>query len=140
MKEKQFAIRSVIENLDEAGLLYGEPEIHESTVRGTLSHGEEGYTLSYREVQEGVSIETVIHVADGRVTVCRHGGIESEMQFAEGESHVSRYGIPPYTFDMTLTTQRIRIALDGEGGTLALHYRMILGGQEKRCRMKVAVL
>lgn len=140
MKEKQIAIRSVIENLDEAGLLYGEPEIHESTVRGTLTHGEEGYILSYREVQEGVSVETTIRIEGARVTVCRRGGIESEMVFAEGESHVSRYGIPPYAFDMTLTTQRIRLALDDEGGTLALHYRMILGGQEKLCRMKVAVL
>ena len=82
------------------------------------------------------------HIAiypDGTVSLSRRGAIVSDILFKEGEECRTVYAIPPYKFDMTVKTRRVRNELNAEGGILRLLYSMNVGGQEKTVRMKITV-
>ena len=64
--------------------------------------------LSYEETSEGGPIKSDITIAEGHVRVRRTGAIESDFMFAEGEVTKSLYKIPPYSFDASITTKKIR--------------------------------
>ena len=72
-----------------------------------------------------------ITVNDDGVRVVRSGAIVSDILFKENFLHKSLYTLPPYSFDMEVTTSRIR---RGEG-RLDIFYKMTLGGQDKRVKM-----
>ena len=72
-----------------------------------------------------------------RVTVSRRGAIRSVLVFEEGKSYGSIYEIPPYKFDMNVTTKRMKCSLTESGGVIDILYEMNLGGASKRARMKI---
>ena len=136
--EAEFTLHSVIDNLDDAGIAEGEPEISITTVRGFIRHGEGELTLSYTESGEGGRCACeVILSEENRVLIKRRGAIECDMLFAEGEERCTVYSVPPYSFDMLIRTKRIRSTLTSQGGELYLLYSMNVGGQEKNVRMRV---
>lgn len=135
--EVKVKILSVIENLDSHGLIEGEPERDESERDGFYNYSDGEVEITYSDVVEGTRIESVISVVGDRVTVVRKGGITSELLLVEGEEHTSLYGVPPYSFDVTVRTKRIRKTLDESGGTMDLLYKMSIGGQDKSARMKI---
>ena len=138
VKEVSLKIESVIENLDPAGLPDGEAERNQSLAEGYLKYTEGGEAiLMYREESEGGAADSEITVKDGAVTVKRMGAIESTLYFKEGETHNSVYSVPPYKFDASVYTKRVRLDLTADGGKIDLFYNMKIGGAEKNARMKI---
>lgn len=138
--DAEINIHSVIDNLDDNGLPEGEPEINIITVHGTYKTDGVCRELYYTEENEGGKTQCTLVVGDdGVITLTRCGAIESVMSFKEGASTDTVYKIPPYSFDMTISTARIRNSLREHGGELQLIYAMTVGGQSKKVRMKLSV-
>ena len=140
MKLAKITVHSVIENLDEGGIAPDEPEISITTVTGSIKDDGGILHLAFAESVEGGSVECHIAIyPDGKVSLSRRGAIVSDILFGEGEECHTIYAIPPYKFDMTVYTRRVRNELSAEGGILRLLYSMNVGGQEKTVRMKITV-
>ena len=130
-------IESIIENLDSSGLIDGDAEKSVSEAMGIYRFYDGEAFINFSEQTEGGKARTEIKCLGGTVTVRRDGAIESYMHFSEGESHHSVYTIAPYRFDATVTSKRVRIDLNSEGGEIDLVYNMTIGGADKNARMKI---
>jgi uncharacterized beta-barrel protein YwiB (DUF1934 family) len=135
--EFEYTVHSVIENLDDNGIIEGEPEVTLVTVDGFLKSDGEHMLITYAEMSEGGKILTDMRISEDGVKLTRRGAVMFDATFREGERVTTVYSIPPYSFDATLTTRKIRSELTKEGGVLRLHYGMNIGGQEKAVRMKI---
>ena len=131
-------VNSVIDNLSDAGLPDGEPEINIFTTDGTLALIDGGYLITFTEEQDGGSATTNLYVYEGGVRLVKSGAITSEMRFSEGEVWSTLYCVGPYSFDMVVKTKKIRNSVTECGGDLQLIYTMNVGGQEKNVRMKIS--
>ena len=137
MSKAELKIHSVIESY-EGNVSVGEPEISILTVEGALRADGDSIHVIYNEDTEGGRVSChIICYSDGKVSLSRRGAIVSDLLFSEGEEIRTVYSIPPYKFDMTLLTKKIRNSLTLSGGELHLHYSMNLGGEERRARMKI---
>lgn len=130
-------IESSIENLDPSGLPEGDIERNTSEAVGLYGFSDGEMKLSYTEENEGGKADSELILIDGGLRVMRHGAIESDLYFKEGESHSSIYSVPPYKFDATVKTKRLRVDLNECGGKIDLLYSMRIGGAEKNARMKI---
>ena len=131
LKRIGLKIYSCIDNLDERGLPDGESEISSSCHSGAMKISGGEISLSYRESTEGGSVFSDILVHEsGSVTVRRSGAIDSTMHFDENEEYNTVYSLPPYKFDMTVRTKKIKNSLSVLGGTLEISYEMCVGGAE----------
>ena len=137
INEVELIIQSVIENLDSAGLPEGDSEKNTSDAKGILSIFDDESVLNYSEKGEGGETFTEIRISSDSVTVKRSGSVESEFYFKEGEEHHSVYSVPPYKFDATIRTRRIRKEINALGGSLDLIYNMRIGGADKSARMRI---
>ena len=131
-------VNSVIDNLDDAGLPDGDPEINIFTTDGTLTVGDRGMRLSFEEENEGQKTTSALYLLGEKLLLQKRGAIESDMTFREGEDFTSIYKVGPYSFDMLIRTKRIRSSLSESGGEVQLIYSMNIGGQEKNVRMKIS--
>ncbi len=141
IKESEITVRSVIDNLDSAGLPEGESEVTESRALGYL-HILDGITLiTYVEcAEDGTETTTEIKCEGDTVRVLRRGAIESDIMLTKGVTHASLYSVVPYKFDIEVTAKKIRSSLGESGGRLDLIYDMTIGGAKKSIRMKIDVL
>ena len=135
--EAKIKITSAISELDSSGLTVGEEEKNENETTCFYHLFEDKILISYSEESEGGRIDSEIAVTENTVTVKRTGALESEFVFEDGAVHHSLYKIPPYAFDATVTTKKIRRNLSPDGGTLDLHYVLSIGGADKAARMKI---
>ena len=131
-------VNSVIDNLSDAGLPEGDPEINIFTTDGALRVIDGGYLITFSEEQDGGRADTNLYVYESGVRLVKSGAITSEMCFAEGEVYNTLYCVGPYSFDMTVRTKKIRNTVTECGGDLQLIYTMNVGGQEKSVRMKIS--
>ncbi len=123
----------------EDGLPVGEPERNLITAPGSLTDEDGIITVKYAEEAEGQRTDvTLVHRAGG-VILSRRGSVVVDLVFEEGEECRTLYSVPPYKFDMTVNTKKIRSTLSGAGGELQLIYDMNIGGQDKRVRMHISV-
>ena len=131
-------ICSTVEELNEKGLV-------ESSDRTDATHSADLATrdgivrIEYTEKTESGDLKTVLTARDERVTLIRHGAIESEFLFEVGLTHKSIYRMPPYAFDTEVRAVKITNDLN-KRGTLSLLYYMTLGGAEKRIKMTLSVI
>lgn len=139
IKEASFFVCSTIENLSPSGAVEGEPEITEARHNGFYKISDELLLITYREDNEGQTVISDITVTEDSVTVKRTGDIRSEMKFTEGREDKSLYEVPPYAFDVTVYTTKIRSSLTKDGGRLDIYYKMNIGGADKKVRMRVEV-
>ena len=130
-------VNSVIDNLDDAGLPDGDPEINIFTTNGTLMHSERGMKLVFTETNESDVTTSTLYVTKNGIRLIKHGAINADMHFSEGVVEKTLYQVGPYSFDMSIFTKKIRCELDENGGDLRLFYSMNVGGQEKNVRMKI---
>ena len=130
-------VNSVIDNLTDAGLPDGDPEINIFTTDGTLAIGERGMKLAFSETEEGQTTTSTLFITDSGILLMKRGAVESDLRFTEGEATRSIYHVGPYSFDMDIRTKRIRNSLTENGGEVQLIYSMNIGGQEKNVRMKI---
>ena len=136
----EITIHSVIEELNDAGLCLGEPEINITTLPATVEMRGADRVIRYSEEQEGVRIESeIVLSSDGSVSMMRRGGIEWCVRFAEGEEHTSLYRVPPYSFDCSVATKRVTVTEEGEALRIRLVYTMELGGGKKEVKMRIGV-
>ena len=133
-----FTINSVIDNIDDFGAPSGDPEINNTTVNGELIEVDGTLTMFYKEKNDETVTSTKIELRpDGSVMLRRMGGIVSDMLFIDGKETKTIYQIPPYKFDMTIKTKKIRSAFTDRSGELQLIYSMNIGGGQKNARMKI---
>lgn len=137
IKQVYIKIESSIENLDPSGLPDGEAEKNTGYAGGFYHFCDGEILLTYSEKGEGGDVNSEILVKNGCVRVKRQGAIESNLYFEEGKTHSSLYSVPPYKFDASVTTRRIRLSLTEDGGNLDLFYNMRIGGADKSARMRI---
>ena len=132
IREAEIVITSIIENV-------GDKDIERSETKciGYYNYAGDSLEITYAERTDGGEVTSIITRRGNEITVARHGAIESRMRFVTGETHESVYSIPPYAFDASVYTKRIRDSLDADGGELVLLYNMKIGGAEKAVRMKI---
>ena len=136
--ELEYKIHSVIDNLDESGLSDGDPEINIMTQCGFFKVSEDSSLISYAESTDGGRVLTDITQAEGEVRLSRRGAVVFDTVFREGELSEGLYSIPPYSFDATVRTRKIRGGITKEGGELSIIYDMTVGGQAKAVRLKIS--
>ena len=128
-------VTSEIRNLPDAG----EPETASSVCAATYRETDGGFCLSYVEHADGGDVATEVCLAGDTVTVDRKGAVVCRMVFAEGKTETSLYEIPPYRFDMSLRTRRIRFTKSAGRIRLDLYYDMTVGGADKDVRLSMDV-
>ena len=140
MKTKYMSVKvsSLIEDLDDAGLAE-DTEKSEGCYLAAVSAEEGGVRICYEERGEGGVVSTEITYTSGVLTVARTGAIENCFTFEEGAESKSLYRIPPYAFDATIKTKRLRGELTPTGGELSVLYDMTIGGAAKRVRMRITL-
>ena len=118
------------------------PERSEESYEGYMKYSDRDGVerISYKSVQDGAKTETLIEPRAGTVRLLRKGAIESEMLFEPGKAHSSLYRIPPFSFDMTVKTNRADCSLSPFGGEVLLEYEMTVGGAKKDCFMKIKAI
>ena len=132
-------VRSVIDNV-ENGLSVGDPEVTVISASGSLTAEGDVLTLQYAEEGEGQRTDVTLSYRNGGIILSRRGSVVVDLVFEEGEECRTVYSVPPYKFDMTVDTRRIRSTLSEDGGELQLIYNMNIGGQDKRVRMHISVV
>ena len=130
-------VNSVIDNLTDAGLPDGEPEINIFTTDGSLEASDGTYRICFFETEEGQTSHSVLTVNEKKAHLKKSGAIESEMSFVPGESSKTVYRVGPYAFDMLTEARKIRSSLTPDGGEVQIIYSMNIGGQAKSVRMKI---
>ena len=93
--------------------------------------------IEYTEDKEGGRTSTEITVEDGTISVKKRGSVNSDMRFSEGLVHKSVYGVPPFSFDTTVKTRKIRSSLSRDGGRIDIYYDMNIGGADKRVKLRI---
>ena len=137
-KEAQITVRSVIEEIGADGFPTAETENTDISAEGRVAVRGELTTLEYTERGEGGEVKCRLALkGDGSIFLSRSGAVECRLDFEENKTVKALYSVPPYSFDMTVTTKRIRRKLTGEGGEIALFYDMNLGGRDARVNMKI---
>ena len=137
IKEKKITVSSVIENLSPSGAKEGEAEETCAVYDGFLKIYDNEINISYTEKSEGGKIVSDITVGESFVRVKRVGAVESDMIFNETAPHSSLYTVPPYSFDVTVVTKRIRNSMTKDGGRLDIYYNMEIGGAAKCVKMRI---
>ena len=130
-------ITSNVINLDESGKPDGASEKDELCVTGSKKTEKGVTTLSYEEKREDSSVLCEIEITEDKVKVKRRGDVSCDMLFSLEKKHKTIYNVPPFSFDMEISTVRIENTLGEDGGILTLLYDMTVGGAKKRCRMKI---
>ena len=134
----KITVHSVIENLTEAGLVDGEPEVNVITMDAAVNKIADTTVISYTEQSEGGPIQTRLTIKDFTVHLSRRGAIEWSVMFDEGALISTIYKIPPYSFDCKVKTKRVRIT-EGDVYEIRLIYSMDIGGGEKNVRMRITL-
>ena len=132
-------VNSVIDNLTYDGIPDGDPEINIFTADGIFNFRDEKAEMLYVETGEDSKTVCTLYTSGSEVILSRRGSVECALTFSEGETTKTIYRVPPYSFDMTVETLKIRNSLSDMGGELQLIYMMNIGGQDKKVRMKITV-
>lgn len=133
----ELTVHSVIDNLTDAGLPDGDPEINIFTTDGTLKFDGTLTELKYTEKNDEYTTHCTLSIAKDKVFLSRKGAVDCNIIFEEGKRYDCLYRVPPYSFDMSVLTAKIRNSLSDDGGELQLIYSMNIGGQDKKVRMKI---
>ena len=138
MKNVKREIDSIVEDMDDAGLVENSDKTHSSAI-GSMETDGEKITLSYTEKNDDSRVESEIVISEDSVSVKRSGSVKYDFLFSEGKTTSSLYSVPPYSFDTEIYTRRIRDELTSQGGRLTLIYDMTIGGAKKKTRMTISV-
>ena len=110
------------------------------TCRGQLRMASGVNSLTYTEEMEGRRVHTTLtyRLHAGRVHLKKRGAVKSEMVFEEGFEHVSIYEMPPYRFDMTVLSRKVKASLGEDGGEIVLVYMRTIGGDTTQVTLTIA--
>lgn len=136
-KDVKIKLTSFVEELSPEGLVESS-ERTDNIYSATLALRDGIARIEYSERTDGGPLTTVITARGERITLIRHGAIESELVFERNTTHRSIYSMPPYSFDMTVSTMLVKNNIV-ENKTLHFVYKMTLGGADKRVTMTLTV-
>ncbi len=118
MKQVTLLIRSRQETMDQ------EPALVELRTEGTLERTGDGYTLVYQESEltglEGT--QTTFQIQPDSVTLVREGQVNSHFLFQDGQRYQTLYHTPYGALEMSVSTQRLRVRMEGDAGELEVVY------------------
>jgi uncharacterized beta-barrel protein YwiB (DUF1934 family) len=137
--DAELTVNSVIDNLTDAGLPDGDPEINIFTTDGIVRTDGNEFTIDYVEKNEDYKTYCTLTVNGEVVKLSRRGAVECDILFDTATVCDTIYRVPPYAFDMSVRTARVRNSLTESGGDLRLIYLMNIGGQDKKVRMSIKV-
>ncbi len=105
-----------------------EPDRNELMSRGTLSVDGDCFRISYEESELTGLQGTTTHfsISPQRIVLTREGRLTSEMIFSTGEETRSLYDMGFGALLITVRTKRILCDLSAEGGTLEVHYDLLV--------------
>ena len=135
--DAELTVNSVIDNLTDAGLPDGDPEINIFTTPGIIRQSGDEFTVDYVEKSEDYTTYCTLTLSGERVKLSRKGAVDCDVLFDTATPCECIYRVPPYSFDMRVRTLRVRNSLSDEGGELQLIYLMNIGGQDKKVRMSI---
>lgn len=122
--------KAVISIISNASVVDGEQI--EVISPGTFMVMENGYKIVYEETElsgmEGTT--TSIMVREDEVVLEREGTTTTKMIFNESEPAVALYNTPYGMLELTITTERVYINMEENGGELEIEYDMSVAGQE----------
>ena len=96
---------------------------------GCLRESADGLLLTYTDTAEGKRIYNRVEISGERVSVRRTGAVSLSLVFEVGRTEKTVYGVPPFSFDMTVTTEAVRIRREENGGVrIGLDFRSVVGG------------
>lgn len=109
---------------------FGELEAENTQITTVGSFYKRGkfYYLAYDESEiTGLpDTKTVIRAADKSVKVTRVGKYPSSMSFELGERNVFMYNTVYGVMSMAIETERVEVALDDSGGSVAVDYTLTI--------------
>lgn len=111
----------------------GETETVLTEARGVLRQVGDHASLAYTERREGgARVMTTLSWQAGtpRVRLTHRGDVRWEVDFDPRMPAVTRYEVPPYTFELSVRCHEIRLPLDENGGEIHLTYTRNVGGDE----------
>ncbi|MDD6188099.1 MAG: DUF1934 domain-containing protein [Clostridiales bacterium] len=104
----------------------GEQDSVELVTEGEYEYSPENSTLVYQESSitgmEGTV--TTFNIEPGTVTLTREGTVTSQMLFRKGEKHVFLYSTPYGANTMGISTRRLSVSIDENGGHMEISYAL----------------
>ncbi len=102
-----------------------DPESFELRTEGLLTRKGDGtYTLSYQESEmTGMKgTRTIFQISPDYMTMQRVGTVNAYMMFRDGQRYQSMYSTPYGELEMNISTQRLRVRMEEDGGELEVVY------------------
>ena len=60
------------------------------------------------------------------------------LTFCVGQSERTVYGVPPFTFDMTVTTESLKVRREESGVRIGLRFRSTVGGAPQSTELVIS--
>ena len=103
---------------------------------GCLRECADGLLLPYTDTTEGGKVYNRVEIKGGRVSVRRTGAVSLSLVFEKGRTEHTIYGVPPFSFDMTVTTESLTVKREGTGEVrIGLVFRSTVGGAPQTTRL-----
>lgn len=96
------------------------------------------FVCQYYNADQGCETRVTVDAVSVRVT--HTGGVQASMLFKDGYVDVSDYGVTYGTLSMEIHTERILVDIDETGGSIALWYTILLGGQASTAKMNIEII
>ena len=105
---------------------------------GCLRESADGLLLTYTDTTEGGKVFNRIEIKDDSVSVRRTGAVSMALTFCVGQSERTVYGVPPFTFDMTVTTESLKVRREESGVRIGLRFRSTVGGAPQSTELVIS--
>lgn len=105
---------------------------------GCLRENADGLLLTYTDTTEGGKVYSRVEIKGERVSVRRTGAVSLSLTFEVGRTERTLYEVPPFSFDMTVVTNAVRVRREGDGGLrIGLDFRSTVGGAEQTTHLVI---
>lgn len=102
----------------------GEKDKTELVTEGEYVNRNGKYMLRYKEhlADFGTDCSTIIKIDEGTVVMTRSGSANTQMIFENGKRHMSHYETPLGSFTIGVSTDKLDIMVDENGGSVEIDY------------------
>lgn len=102
----------------------GENDKTELVTEGEYAMRNGKYMLRYKEhlADFGTDCSTMIKIDKDTVVMTRSGSANTQMIFENGKRHLSHYETPMGSFTIGVSTDKLNVKVDSEGGDVEINY------------------
>ena len=91
-----------------------------------------------QKTNEGTKIFNRITAKDASVRVVRSGAVSLSLLLEPGRRESTVYAVPPFRFDMTVTTDTVTVKRESDGGCrIGLVFHSVIGGAPQTTRLSI---